>query len=245
MKAMVFAAGLGTRLRPETENKPKALVEVGGKPMLQHVIENLKSAGVDFIVINVHHFAEKIVKFLNDNNNFETEIHISDESDLLLDTGGGVVKAASMLEDAAPVILHNADILTDVSLREIYDAHTASGSGATLLVDASRNSSRKLLFDDNGIMRGWINCNTMQTRPTDLNTSNLNQCCFDGVHVLSQSALKQLADYGRNSGPFSITDFYINACRNVNITGFQIPHGRRWFDIGSPEKLSKARAAYI
>lgn len=238
---MVFAAGLGTRLRPETENKPKALVEVCRKPMLQHVIEHLKDAGVDFLVVNVHHFAGQIMEFLKANNNFGIEIHISDETDLLLDTGGGVVKAHDMLADNSPVILHNADILTDVDLRSLYNRHCSADDDVTLLVDENRDSSRRLLFDSKGHMRGWLNQHTQQTRPAGLPTDSLNKFSFNGIHVLSQKALRHLAAYRAVGIPFSITDFYIDLCSDLKIASYQIPTLCKWFDIGSPEKLQNAR----
>lgn len=244
MKAMVFAAGLGTRLRPETENKPKALVEVGGKPMLQHVIEHLKDAGVNSLVVNVHHFAEQIVEFLKANNNFGMEIHISNESDLLLDTGGGVVKAHEMLTDNSSVILHNADILTDVDLRRLYEAHSKAANDVTLLVDANRNSSRQLLFGTDGRMHGWLNCKTGQTRPGKLDTEKMTKLSFNGIHVMSQHALQQLVAYSTGTKPFSITDFYIEACKELNIASYLMPSECQWFDIGSHEKLQNARMTY-
>ena len=118
MKAMIYAAGLGTRLRPLTDDRPKALIEVGGKPMLQHVIENIKKAGITRAVVNVHHFAGKVIDFLDRNGNFGIDIAISDESDRLLDTGGGLLKARPLLDGDEPILLHNADILTDLDLRD-------------------------------------------------------------------------------------------------------------------------------
>ncbi len=245
MKAMVFAAGLGTRLKPETDNKPKALVEINGKPMLQHVIENLKLAGVDYAVVNVHHFARQIEEFLKRNNNFGIEIEISDETDLLLDTGGGLIKAASMLYDKQPVLLHNADILTDVNLAELFSFHVKYNCDVTLLTDSHRNSSRCLMFNADNIMRGWTNTATGHKRPFNLNTENLHCSCFNGIHVVSQQTIKRLRNYRPAGVPFSITNFYIDTCNCSTITSYQIPKVNQWFDIGSPEKLAKARATFV
>jgi NDP-sugar pyrophosphorylase family protein len=123
MKAMIFAAGLGTRLRPLTNDRPKALVEVGGVAMLERVINRLKSHGITEIVINIHHFGEKIIEFVKQNNDFGITIHISDERDLLLDTGGGILKAQQWLDGEEPIIIHNADILTDFDLHKMVKQH--------------------------------------------------------------------------------------------------------------------------
>ena len=154
---MIFAAGLGTRLTPLTDHMPKALVPVAGKPMLEHVILKLIASGFDEIVINVHHFAEQIIDFLKDKNNFGIKIWISDETEELLDTGGGIKKASSLLND--PFLVHNADILSNVDLKPLYDFHLASESAATLLV-SPRKTVRYLLFDQTHRHCGWINKDT-------------------------------------------------------------------------------------
>ena len=123
MKAMIFAAGTGSRLKPLTDHTPKALIPIGGKPMLEHVILKLKSSGFDQIVINIHHLGNQIVDFLEANNNFGVRIEISDESDYLLDTGGGIKKATSLLCGNEPFLIHNVDILSNVDLKKLYDTH--------------------------------------------------------------------------------------------------------------------------
>lgn len=244
MKAMIFAAGLGKRLQPETDYKPKALVEVCGKPMLGHVIDRLKDAGVDFLVINVHHFANQIIDYLNANNSFGLEIHISDESEQLLDTGGGIVKAARLLADSAPVIVHNADILTDLDLACFYKHHLSDGSDITLFVDSNRNSSRGLLFDDKLKMHGWINTEAKYCRPDNLSPELYKRYSFNGIHVLSQNAIRDIASHIDDGAAFSITDYYIDSCERLCIKGYQKPDDIQWFDIGSPEKLKVARNKY-
>ena len=147
MKAMIFAAGLGSRLKPLTDTMPKALVPVAGCPMLEHVILKLKASGFTEIVINIHHFGEQIIDFLKTNNDFGLTIHISDERDRLLDTGGGIRKARLFFENSGePFLVHNVDILSDMNLKELYDSHMQSGSVATLLA-SRRTTSRYLLFD--------------------------------------------------------------------------------------------------
>ncbi|MCM1021496.1 MAG: nucleotidyltransferase family protein [Muribaculum sp.] len=244
MKAMIFAAGMGTRLRPETNTKPKALVEVAGKPMLRHVIEHLIAAGADTIIVNVHHFSEMICEYLESNNRFGVNIIVSDESEKLLDTGGGIVKAAPLLADSEPILVHNADILSNVDLHKLYEWHINSGASATLLVDNQRKSSRRLLFDNGMKMHGWVNTLTGATRPFGMDLSKLEMVSFGGIHVISQEMLSDITTYKKIDDPFSITDYYIDQCGTFDIRGYQIPDGHNWFDIGSPEKLTNARIFY-
>lgn len=240
MKAMVFAAGLGTRLRPLTDSIPKALVPVGDKPVLQHVLEHIRLAGIREVVINIHHFPDMIRQFLNANDNFGLNISISDESELLLDTGGGLVKAMPILGDNEPVLLHNADILTDVSLRDLIVAHELKAPDATLLA-WDRESSRCLLFDIDFRMKGWRNMATEETRPAGLDPAGLEPLAFGGIHVVSPSLFPSLQEYARRNGSvFSITPFYVEACRMCEIRAFTPSDPFDWFDIGRPESLRNA-----
>ncbi|MDD2416473.1 MAG: sugar phosphate nucleotidyltransferase, partial [Parabacteroides sp.] len=141
MKAMIFAAGTGSRLKPFTDHTPKALIPVAGKPMLEHVILKLKEAGFDEIVVNVHHLGDQIIDFLTLNNNFGLEIHISDERDYLLETGGGIKHAARFLQGEEPFLVHNVDIVSNVNLKELYNHHLQTNPLATLLV-SKRETSR-------------------------------------------------------------------------------------------------------
>ena len=166
MKAMIFAAGLGTRLRPLTDHTPKALVPIAGKTMLERVILRLKDAGFNDITINIHHFGEQIIEFLRTHNDFGATIHISDERDRLLDTGGGIKKARPFLDGNEPFLVHNADIICDVDLAELYRHHRESNAEATLLV-SERQTSRYLLLDDDNLLHGWINKSTGETKPED------------------------------------------------------------------------------
>ena len=159
---MIFAAGLGTRLRPLTDHTPKALVSVAGKPMLERVILRLKEAGFNDITVNIHHFGEQIIEFLRANNDFGITIHLSDERDMLLDTGGGIKKARPFLDGNEPFLVHNADILSDINLAELYRHHRESNAEATLLV-SQRQTSRYLLLDDANRLHGWINKSTGET----------------------------------------------------------------------------------
>jgi NDP-sugar pyrophosphorylase family protein len=246
MKAMIFAAGIGSRLKPFTDSHPKALVSVGGKPMLRRVIEKIKDAGISEITINVHHFANQIIEYLNENNNFDVDISISNESNLLLDTGGGIIAAERYLNGTDYVLLHNADILTDFRIKDMIDTHINSGNDATLLV-ANRKTSRYLLFDDTQRMCGWINTKTNEIKPTGIASDKYDMLAFGGVHIISKSILDELNKYATDNNltnvPFSIMKFYINACNKLKLGAYFQPEGSKWFDVGRPETLNAAEIA--
>lgn len=242
MKAMVFAAGLGTRLRPFTLEHPKALVPVGGVPMLQRVIEKLRVAGVTEMVVNVHHFAGQIEQFLRDNDNFGITIHVSDERRLLLDTGGGILKARQWLDGNEPFIVHNADILADFDIRDMVDAHKSSGADVTLLT-ADRVTSRYLCFDRDNRMCGWLNLKTGQVRPDGLIPEEMSCLAFGGVHVISPAVFERLAAYTTDDA-FSIIPFYADSCRDIMIKSYIMPASCRWFDVGKPETLGQANQIF-
>lgn len=247
MKALIFAAGVGSRLKPFTDQHPKALASVGGITMLERTIRRVHDAGASRIVVNVHHFASQIVEFLRKNRNFGMDIVVSDESDTLLDTGGGLLKAKKLLcaEHGEPVILHNADILTDSPLGDMVEFHMRQDADATLLV-SMRQSSRQLYFTENRRLAGWANLKTGETRPAEFQPSaqGYTPYAFGGVHIVRSSIFKYLEAYAAIHGPvFSITPFYIDAISRLAITGF-IPQGSyMWHDIGTPDKLSDAERA--
>lgn len=239
MKAMIFAAGLGTRLRPLTDNMPKALVPVAGKPMLERVILRLKAAGFNEITVNIHHFGQQIIDFIEANQQFGITIHISDERGELLDTGGGIKKARPFLDGNEPFLVHNADILTDVDLTKLYRYHTENDADATLLV-SRRNTSRYLLFDAGNQLKGWVNKSTGEVKPQGFNYTQgeLSEMAFGGVHVISPR-LFRLLEGEQWQGKFSIVPFYLSICRQARIQGFS-SEGYQWFDIGKPETLALA-----
>lgn len=240
MKAMIFAAGLGTRLRPLTNDRPKALVEVAGKPMLEHVIVKLINAGIDDITINIHHFGQKIIDFINSKNNFGININISDERDMLLDTGGGILKAREFLDGDEPILVHNADILTNVDLTAMLQNHQETGAIATILVK-SRETQRYFLFDERYKLHGWINKKTGETIPASLiNPTEFRPLAFGGVHILSPAIFDCLEQYAKEERVFSITPFYINQCESCLIHGFEQKTPYDWYDIGKPETLAIA-----
>lgn len=234
---MIFAAGLGTRLKPLTDHMPKALVPVSGKPMLEHVIEKLKAAGFDEIVINVHHFANQIIDFLKEKNNFGITIHISDETDFLLDTGGGIKKAAPYFDE--PFLIHNVDILSNTDLKALYNYHLQSGNDATLLV-SPRQTTRYLLFNSDRRLCGWINKDTLQTKPEGFiyQPNVQKEYAFSGIHIISPGLFKYMDE--KWNGKFSIMDFYLQLCQEALIGGYA-KEDLQLIDIGKPETLAKAK----
>lgn len=244
MKAMVFAAGLGTRLRPITDNCPKALVEVGGIPMLQRVLEKIRDAGIYEVVVNVHHFPDMIIDFINVHHGFGVNVRISDERDSLLDTGGGIAYAFSELNnDDEPVLVHNADILTDFPLEDMIRAHHELDSDVTLLAQA-RMTSRYLLFDADGRMRGWTNRLTGKVCPDGLDTAFLRNMAFGGVHVLSSKAIDDVVRFASQVTKFSITSYYISRCNDLRINAYLPSEPYNWIDVGRPESLIKANSLF-
>ena len=235
MKAMIFAAGLGTRLKPLTDHMPKALVPVAGKPMLEHVIGKLKTAGFNEIVINVHHFADQIIDFLKANNHFGIKIWISDEREELLDTGGGIKKASSYFNE--PFLVHNADILSNVDLKNMYEYHLNSRNDSTLLV-SPRKTVRYLLFDEEHRLCGWVNKDTLQTKPEGFVycPESQKELAFGGIHVISPSLFQYMKDW---TGKFSIMDFYLQTCQKARL-GAYLKEDLRLIDIGKPDTLAKA-----
>jgi NDP-sugar pyrophosphorylase family protein len=236
MKALIFAAGLGTRLKPLTDEMPKALVPIAGKPLLEHVILKLKAAGFVEIIINVHHFPNQIINFLQSKNNFDIRIEISDESDLLLETGGGVRKAAWFFDDGKPFLVHNVDILSNVDLSALYHQHLRTHSLATLVVSA-RDTFRYLLFNDDLQLKGWINEKTGELKPFDLRKPELySKLAFSGIQVLSPEVFKMMDVFPPK---FSIMDFYLNYMKTNVISAF-VPQNYRMLDVGKINVLDEA-----
>lgn len=239
MKALVFAAGLGTRLRPLTDQQPKALVPVGGIPMLERVILRLKKAGFDEITVNIHHFGQQIIDFLQAKHSFGLRIHISDERDQLLDTGGGILKAKPLLDGEEPFLVHNADIIADIDLAALYRHHLKSKADATLLV-SQRTTSRYLLFDKANRLQGWINQSTGEVLPAGLilDTHHYTPLAFNGIHVISPTLYRWMGQEPW-TGKFSITPFYISTCHKAQIQAYQ-PEQMNFFDVGKIETLQMA-----
>ncbi|MCK0202349.1 nucleotidyltransferase family protein [Ornithobacterium rhinotracheale] len=230
MTAMIFAAGLGTRLRPFTLTAPKALFPVNGKPLLQRNIEYAQSFGIQRFVINVHHFSDQILNFLKQHDNFGAEILISDETDELLETGGGLLKAKNLLGNQDFLIL-NSDILTDINLKQLIDFHKKNNALASLAV-SDRESTRKLLFDTQNRLCGWRDLRNNQEIIARENLSK--SLAFSGVHMLSPLFFEK----NRFSGKFSIMKSYLDLMTDENILGFA--HNAKVLDIGKPEATTLA-----
>ena len=236
-QAMIFAAGLGTRLKPLTDTMPKALVPVGGQPLLWHVIQKLKAAGFDRIVINVHHFAQQIVDYLKANNNFNIDIRISDETEMLLETGGGIKKALPLFDSQSPILIHNVDILSNIDLAAIYDEAQQSNVDALLMV-SWRKTKRYLLFDEEMILDGWTNIETGEIRSPypAINPSNLKQLAFSGIHIISPHVFPLFQEMPER---FGIIDFYLKYCHQCAFMGKEMKD-LRLMDVGKIDTLSEA-----
>ena len=232
MKAMIFAAGLGTRLKPFTENHPKALAVVNGKPLLQRNIEYLKSFGIEEIVINVHHFADQIIEFLEENNYFGIEIIISDETDQVLETGGGLVKAKANFDE--DFLVMNVDILTDLNLAEFIKAHQENKAIVSLAV-SDRDSSRKLFFNEKNELKGWRNLKTEEEIKAVDSLDNCKDLAFSGIHVISPALFDKITEKGK----FSIMKVYMDLMQTESIIGFD-HSGGILIDVGRPESVLEA-----
>ena len=238
MKAMIFAAGLGTRLNNETLNKPKALVDVGGKTLLQRAIEKLKNEGVSEIVINVHHFSKLIISFLN-NSDFGIKILISDETEKLLDTGGGLKKAAGFLAGDEPILIYNVDIISDLSLQLLLEEHLKSNSLVTLAV-RKRETQRYFKFNENKQLVGWINKKTGETKISrQANFETAVEMAYSGIHIIQPEIFSLMPENDR----FSITDFYLELAKTHSIKGY-FDDSELWMDVGKPEQLEEVRKLF-
>lgn len=220
MEGFVLAAGLGTRLRPLTDDRPKALVEINGTTLLEHTIRRLEKAGINHIVVNVHHFADKVIDYLR-RRGWQAKIDVSDESALLLDTGGGLKHAAPLFSGKENILIHNVDILSEIDLSDVERKHVADGNLVTLCV-SRRQTKRLLAFDEEG-------------RLQDRAEQGL---AFSGISVVSPElfALLPEADH-----PYPVIDEYIRLSREGHSIGSYMHSADRWLDVGKPETLEQAR----
>ena len=228
---MILAAGLGTRLKELTKDKPKALVEVAGKPLLQRNIENLVAQGFDTIVINIHHFGDQIVDFV-EQHHFDAKILISDERGALMDTGGGIVQALPYFRDTQAVLVHNVDILSDVDLRAYYDGFLRSNDDAWLLTQ-DRQTSRKLLFDADQLLIGWRNLNDGSFKWVNGAKEGFKELAFNGIHVFKPSIFETYPVQR-----YSIIDLYLELATQHKIRSQEI-QPNFWFDIGKINDFNK------
>lgn len=236
MKAMLFAAGLGTRLKPFTDKYPKALAIVNGKTLLERNVEYLKSFGINEFVINVHHFTDQIRYFLKSKDNFGLTIHISDESDEVLETGGGLVKARKYLDNDTFLVM-NVDILTDLDINHLVQVHHKHSPIVTLAV-SDRESSRKLLFEKDMWLKGWKNLSSGEKIVES--EEILIERAFSGVHVMEP----EIFDLLPNSGKFSIMTSYMELMKSEIIMGYD-HSGGKLVDVGRPESVAEAERMFI
>jgi len=243
MKAMVLAAGLGTRLRPLTDDRPKALVEVAGHTLLEITLSRLRSFGVREVIVNAHHYAEMIVDYLKANQNFGMRIEVSREEELL-DTGGGLNKAAHFFLDSSgesqePFILHNVDVISNIDLSQMVGFHMANDALATLAVQ-ERKTSRYLLFDEQGKLCGRRTESSQSGEPAQVElvrpAQSKQAMAFSGIHILSPRLFEKIEE----EGSFSIITTYLNlAARGEKILAFRAD-GSYWRDLGRPANISEA-----
>ncbi|SEA49838.1 Nucleotidyl transferase [Arachidicoccus rhizosphaerae] len=246
MKALILAAGLGTRLKPWTLHHPKALAEVNGRSLLQRTIEYLQKAGIQDVIVNVHHFADQIVQCLQDNQGWGSHYVISDETSRLMDTGGAVMQAAAAgyLADTDQFLIVNADILTDLSLNALIKEQVSSRHLATLAV-SDRASSRRLLFEkQNGLLAGWENMTTGEQKITRQTVGYIPKA-FSGIHCMNSKIIQLLSEIPEFNGqmPFSIIDAYL-ALSKTEAVGFYDHTGSLFMDTGTPERLVEAAAVF-
>lgn len=236
---MILCAGLGTRLKPWTLVHPKALVPVAGVPMLKRVSDKLFDLGFNEQTLNVHHFARQVIDFVEEGNLKVCNVHISDESECLLDTGGGILRAEKFLSrDSDPFLVHNVDILSDADLRSIYEEHRKSGRDVTLLV-SDRKSDRKLVFDNDMKLKGWRNLKTGEVRPANFEMCETDvMLSFSGIYVMSPSVFAKMKAHDFE-GKFPIMDFLLTGFDDVQIRGM-CQNGFQIIDIGKPDTLVAA-----
>lgn len=239
MKAIVLAAGLGTRLRPITDNIPKALVPFADGTLLSTVICKLRNSGFDDIVVNAHHFADKIVSYLAGNGNFGTGVRVSLEKDLL-DTGGALRKAAPMLRGDGRFLIHNVDIVSNLDLAGFVQG-TREDAISTLLV-SDRQTSRYLLFDDEMRLVGWTNVKTGEVRSgfPGLDVSKCRKLAFDGIHCMTDKALDLMEPYPE---AFPVIDFYLKQAVKYPVYGY-VSDGLKIMDVGKLDSLEEAKRLY-
>ncbi len=234
MKAMIFAAGLGTRLLPLTNKIPKALVTINGKPAIEWLLMRLIKTGITQIIINVHHFADKVIDFINQNHSFGIDISFSDEREMLLDTGGGLKKAAWFFDDNQPFLVHNADILSNINITEMLAFHKQNKALATLFIQ-KRITSRYLIFDEEKQLTGWKNTKTSEVILARKNATNTEDFAFNGIQIIEPGIFTLM----QQEGKFSIIETYLQLAKSHRIFGYD-PKNISWMDIGKAENLPQA-----
>ncbi|HZK96881.1 MAG TPA: nucleotidyltransferase family protein [Prolixibacteraceae bacterium] len=238
MRAMIFAAGLGTRLYPLTIDKPKALVEVADKTLLQMAIEKVSLAGYHDLVINIHHFGDQIIRFLAKNDNFGQNITISDECGQLLNTGGGILKAAPLLDGDEAFLVYNVDVLSNIDLQLFRKYHLEQGGLVTLAV-RDRNTARYLAFDEAMQLTGWRNIKTGD----EIASRNMHNCsllAFSGIQLIEPAIFKLITE----TGSFPLIPLYLRLAAEHRIMGYQ-DQSTLWMDLGKPEQIKEAEKMIV
>jgi len=239
VKALIFAAGLGTRLKEHTSDKPKALVQLAGKPLLQHAIEKLMKHQVTNITVNVYHFADQIIAFLENHPFPGATIHVSDERGELLDTGGGLKKAETLLSGTEPILVYNVDVISNLDLNGLENYHRSSGVLATLVV-RQRDTERYLMFDDHLQLVGWKNFSNGETKISRQDAfPQATPYAFSGIQILQPEIFKLIAEKGK----FPIMDLYLKLAQTESIHGF-IDTATVWMDLGKPDQLPIAEKLF-
>jgi NDP-sugar pyrophosphorylase family protein len=236
LKAMLLSAGLGTRLKPWTDDHPKALAEVNGKSLLQRNIEYLQTFGIKEIVVNVHHFADQIIKAIDVNEGWGSSVSISDETDTLLETGGGLLHAKWFF-DKGDFVVMNVDILADLDILAMRDYHLRHRPLATLAV-TNRESSRYFLFDESNNLCGWRNIKTGEERLSNSNPV-FTQKAFSGIHIINSS----IFDHIQQQGKFSMVDVYLDLAKQHAIKAYDHSQSK-FIDVGKPEAVAEAEKMF-
>lgn len=236
MKALIFAAGMGTRLKPFTDEHPKALAKVNGVPLLERNIKYLQSFGINDFVINIHHFGGQILAFLAENDNFGANVEISNEHEELLETGGGLLFAKKFLENEKTFLIMNVDILTDLNISNFVRLHETKGAMVTLAV-SDRESSRKLMFNEKMFLKGWRNLLTNQKKVVG-GIFKLRELAFSGIHCVNSEIFDKIT----RTGKFSIMDEYMDLMKEDLIIGYQ--HNSNVVDVGRPESIIEAERIF-
>jgi NDP-sugar pyrophosphorylase family protein len=238
LKAMIFAAGLGTRFKPWTDTNPKALAPVNGKSLLQRNVEYLQQYGIKDVVVNVHHFSDKIIHTVKENKGWGSNIIISNETDVVLETGGGLLKAQPLLEDSQPFITLNADILTDLNINKLLAHHRQQKALITFGI-TNRKTSRYFLFDENNRLCGWRNVKTGEERLA-IKKSGLKEMAYSCVVVFDSKLFSII----RQRGKFSLVDTYLDLAAEHLIVGYDHT-GDKLVDVGKPESVAIAESLFV
>lgn len=234
MNAMILAAGLGTRLKPLTDEKPKALIEIGGMTLLEISIKKLLKHGFENILVNVHHFGELIISYLKEKNNFGANIYVSDERKLLLDTGGAIKEIEKHIDFDFPILVYNVDVLTDLDMLKFYSLHLKSDNLATLAV-RKRDSGRYLLLNSDNILCGWINKITKEEKIVRESINILKEFAFSGIHVVNPSIFNLMPVERK----FPIIELYLKLAPNFLIKGYD-HSDTEWIDVGKLRNIEAA-----